>query len=155
MKKDVLISIKGNICAEGELGLPDVLEFITEGKLYHKNDKYYLIYEESTLTGMKGTTTLKVEENIPKRVTLYRRGGKDGIMIFEQGVKHLTHYDTGMGIFNVTVNTHAISSSIKETGGDLHIKYSIDVNSQFTGSNHINISVKEANFSNDKFNQIS
>ena len=35
----------------------EVIELITEGKFYKKSDAYYLVYDESEISGMQGTTT--------------------------------------------------------------------------------------------------
>ena len=42
----------------------EVIELITEGKFYKKSDAYYLVYDESEISGMQGTTTtLKIKDN--------------------------------------------------------------------------------------------
>src|SRR3712207_7978947 len=52
-KKDAIISIKSE-----QASIEDgTVEVVTKGKLYKKNDLYYAIYEETEISGMKGTTT--------------------------------------------------------------------------------------------------
>ena len=54
----------------------EVIELITEGKFYKKSDAYYLVYDESEISGMQGTTTtLKIKdmtmEMLTKSVDVY------------------------------------------------------------------------------------
>lgn len=58
MKKDVLITIKGTQKIGNE---KDVIEMVTTGRFYRKNQMYYISYEETEATGYEGCrTTLKV-----------------------------------------------------------------------------------------------
>jgi len=138
MKKDVIISIVGR--QRDLMGENNVSEFITVGSLYKKLDKYYLIYKESEETGIEGMTTVKIDN---KRITITRSGPSCSMLIFEEGQKHLCHYDTGLGIFNIGVATRNIGSSIGETGGELAINYTLEINNVFASTNSFHITVKE------------
>ena len=61
--KNVTLKISG-----GEFGMPEDadgnVEIITEGKLYKRNGKTYLRYDELPISGMEGcVTTLIMDEN--------------------------------------------------------------------------------------------
>lgn len=149
MKTDVIISIKGTQKTDAA---SDCVEFITEGTLDAEQNKYFISYAESEVTGLSGNTTLLIEEG---RVIMTRTGDNSSHMIFEEGVRHLSHYDTGFGVFNVGVNTHSIGSTIGADGGELRVKYSIEINNEYTGMNTFFITVKGAEPTNDKFDTIS
>ena len=72
MGKEALISIKSD-----QVGVEDgKIEVVTKGKLYKKNDLYYAVYEETEISGMKGTTTtLKIGSD---KLSLIRIGTKIG-----------------------------------------------------------------------------
>ncbi len=139
MKKDVIIKIKGSQEIDHDT---DIVELITEGHLYEREQKYYIVYKETEMTGFDGTTTtLKLE---PQKVTMMRRGATISQLIFEKGQRHLTHYDTGLGIFNVGVTTSNLDLSFSMDGGCVAIDYDIEVNNLLTSKNRFEISVKGA-----------
>ena len=149
MKRDVIISIKG---VQADRGERDNIELITEGTLYRKKDKYYISYVESEVTGLSGRTTLKVED---QKVTMVRTGKTGTQMVFEQGKRYLSHYDTGFGIFNIGVNTQSIKNNIGDCGGSLKVRYTIDINNELATSSSFHISVKEALPVNAEHNTVS
>ena len=140
MKKDVLISIKGVYNSDDD---KDVIELFTTGQYYKKNGCYYICYEESEATGFEGSkTTLKVEEE--KMVTLVRSGTANSQLIVEQGVRHHCHYDVGCGDLLVGVRGKRIKSSLTDKGGNLEIKYSLDINAMYSSENEMYIHIKES-----------
>ena len=139
MKKEVLIQIKGN---QKTVEDSDFIELTTVGNLYKKNEHYYLKYEESEATGFEGAvTTLKVEGQ--DKVTLTRSGSVRSQLIVEKGIRHLCHYDTGYGEMVIGIFGESIRSTLKDTGGRLHFKYTLDVNTGFESENEISILVKQ------------
>jgi len=140
MKKDVLISIKGVFNSDND---QDVVELFTTGQYYKRKGCYYISYEESVATGFEGcTTTLKVEQE--KMVTLKRSGTANSQLIVEQGVRHQCHYDVGFGDLLVGVLGSRIKNSLTDKGGNLEIKYSLDINSMYASVNEMYINIKES-----------
>lgn len=140
MKKDVLISIKG-VYQTGEDN--DEIEIFTTGEYYRKNDSYYICYDESEATGFSGSrTTLKVEQE--SKVTLERTGTASSQLIVEPGVRHQCNYDVGYGNMTIGVSGGHIKSSLTETGGNLVIKYSLDINTLLASENEMYVNVKES-----------
>lgn len=140
MKKDVLISIRGIYGSEDE---QDVIELFTTGQYYKRGGCFYISYEESELTGFEGSkTTLKVEEE--RMVTLRRSGKTSTQLIVEQGVRHQCHYDTGFGDMLVGVQGNRIKSSLTDAGGNLEIRYSLDINTMYSSENEMYIHIKES-----------
>jgi len=139
MKKDVLITIKGLQSYEDQDD--DTIELVTTGTYYKKDDDYYIVYKESELTGLgETTTTVKVE---PNRVTVIRFGDTKSHMIFEEGEKHISYYDTGVGALTVGVSTRQIRKSLNDFHATIVIDYAMEINNSVVGENAFNISVKE------------
>ena len=102
MTDNVIISIKGTqVSAEGG---PDEMELVTAGVLNQEGEgRYTISYEESELTGLEGTTTV-VRVDGP-RVTLLREGSINSQMVFEEGQRHLSMYETPYGSLSVGILT--------------------------------------------------
>lgn len=139
MTDNVIISIKGKqLYAEGG---PDEMELVTAGTL-KRDDRggYTISYQESELTGLEGTTTvLRVDG---RRVTLLREGNINSQMVFEEGRKHLSMYETPYGSLSIGVQTRRMRSTLSEAGGDLEIDYAIEVDNLVAGQNLFRMNVK-------------
>jgi uncharacterized beta-barrel protein YwiB (DUF1934 family) len=141
MDKPVIISIKGMQSYEDQNNEP--IELITEGRLAGDLDSgYTLSYQESHITGLEGTlTTFQIEKG---RITLLRVGEVNSQMVFEEGRKHLSMYETPYGALTVGVNTHKAHSNIGEAGGDIEINYAIEIDHAVAGENFFQINVRES-----------
>jgi uncharacterized beta-barrel protein YwiB (DUF1934 family) len=99
-----------------------------------------LSYEETALTGMKGTvTTFAVEGG---QVVLTRTGTVNSQMVFEEGRQHTSLYETPYGELAVDIQTSRLRHNLTERGGLLEIQYSIAVEQALTGRNRFKIRVK-------------
>ena len=137
MHDNVIISIKGKHVNENG---PDEMELVTEGRLIC-NDKGVLVsYQETELTGLQGTTTM-LRINGPV-VTLLREGTVNSQMVFEEGRRHLSMYETPYGSMSVGINTRRVKNTISETGGDLEIDYAIEIDNLMVGRNYFSMNVK-------------
>lgn len=140
MEKNVVISIKGMQKYQGQD--PDTVELVTEGRLQREGDSYTLSYQESEITGLEGTlTTIRVE---PEQVTLLRVGEFNSQMVFQEGRRHLSMYNTPYGAMAIGVNTRRLSAQMDEAGGDIEIDYALEVDHAVAGRNSFQINVKEA-----------
>ena len=140
MEKDVVISIKGMQNYEGEDS--DTIELVTEGRLTRDEGGYTLSYQESELTGLEGTlTTIQVEG---EQVTLMRVGEVNSQMVFQEGRRHLSMYNTPYGAMAIGVNTRHLMADLTDQGGDIEIDYAIEVDHAIAGRNVFQIKVKEA-----------
>ena len=140
MEKEVIISIKG--MQDFEQTGKDSIELVTRGSLGRKAGLITLCYEESELTGLEGTlTTIQVE---PERVTMMRTGQVNTQMVFQEGRRHLSMYNTPYGAMAIGVNTHHLLAEVDDKGGDIEIDYAIEVDHAMAGRNIFKINVKEA-----------
>ena len=140
MEKDVIISIKG--MQKYEDADPDTIELVTEGRLEGDGQGYTLSYQESQLTGLGGTlTTLQVEG---ERVTLLRVGEVNSQMVFEEGRRHMSMYDTPYGAMAIGINTRHLYADLSEQGGSIEIDYALEIDHALAGRNLFQIQVTEA-----------
>jgi len=142
MEKDVVISVKG--MQKYENADPEAVELVTEGRLARDEGGYTLSYQESEITGLEGTrTTIRVEED-GELVTLIREGGFNAQMVFQEGRRHLSMYNTPYGAMAIGVNTRHLLADLNDQGGDIEIDYSIELDHAMAGRNVFQIKVKEA-----------
>lgn len=137
MSENVIISIVGRQVSENG---PDQMELVTDGTLTRDaKGGYTIAYEESELTGLEGTTTMVHIEG--RQVTLLREGTVNSQMVFEEGRRHLSMYETPYGAMSVGINTRRLRSTIGEGGGELEIDYAIEIDNLLAGQNlfHMNV----------------
>ena len=140
MDKSVIISIKGKQSYEDVED--ETIELVTEGLLNKEGEgEYTLSYQESELTGLEGTlTTFQVEQG---RITLMRIGEVNSQMVFEEGRRHLSMYNTPYGALSVGVSTRRMRSDLRRDGGSIEIHYAIEIDHAVAGQNLFQISVRE------------
>ena len=119
----------------------DEMEFLTDGVFSRKGRSFFISYRESELTGIEGAvTTLQVE---PRRVTMTRLGEDGGTsLVFEQGRKHMSHYDIPMGSLLVGISAQRVGVDLSDAGGEVQVDYSVEVDHAYTGENNIRIRVR-------------
>ena len=90
-------------------GESNTIEMMTEGKYYVKNGSIYLVYDESELSGMEGsTTTVKIDDDKDRKVMMKRFGSNESKLIFEKGIRHKSTYRTMYGDMDMEVVTSQI-----------------------------------------------
>ena len=140
MENNVIISIQGR--QSYEQAEEETIELVTEGCLQPDGaEGYTLSYQESELTGLEGTlTTFQIERD---RVTLLRMGEVNSQMVFEEGRRHLSMYDTPYGALSIGVNTRRMRSDLSASGGSIEIDYAIEIDHALAGQNLFRIQVRE------------
>ena len=140
MNENVIISIRGQQLFDDQE--PDVMELITPGRLEQTEDGFTLSYQESELTGLEGTTTVFRIQG--QQVTLVREGEVNSLMVFEEGQRHLSMYETPYGALSVGINTRRMKTDLSPSGGDIEIDYAIEVDHAVTGQNLFQIHITQA-----------
>lgn len=142
MEKEVIISIKGK--QEVGDGPAESMELVTKGWMRCMDGVYTLAYQESEVTGLEGTlTTIKVEQE-EERVTLTRVGEYNSEMIFEEGCRHLSLYNTPYGAVSMGVNTRHLLAELDDNGGCVEVDYTLEVEGAVVGRNTFQIRAKDA-----------
>jgi len=138
MEQNVVISIKG--VQKYENAQPDAMELVTRGTMARDEAGYRLVYQESEMTGLEGTSTIiRVE---PEQVILTREGEFTTQMVFQEGRRHLSMYNTPYGSMTVGVNTRHLLAQVDEGGGRIEIDYAIEIDHAVAGRNLFSIEVK-------------
>ena len=112
--------------------------YVTKGK------NRYIIYKEYDEDNPHAlvTSILKIEGN--QKVTLIRNGAQNSRLILEKGQLHQCHYYTGYASMMVGVFANHINTDLTDSGGNLEVSYSLDINAGLTSLNEIFIHIKEA-----------
>ena len=138
-ENNVIISIKGVQSSPEQES--ETIELVTEGRLESDGESgFTLSYQESEVTGMEGTlTTFQIEKD---RVTLLRLGEFNSQMVFEQGRRHLSMYNTPYGALAVGINTRRMKVELAGLEGRIEITYAIEIDHAVAGENCFKIDVK-------------
>ena len=138
MEDNAMISLKTLQNVDGEEEVNEI-ELQTKGRFAEKNGKFYIIYEESELTGFEdSTTTIKVDVDA---ISMTRTGRYSSKMIFKKGEKRLCNYATPYGTIPVGVNPTLLASRLDENGGTVEIEYIMDIDNQDYFKNRLNLTV--------------
>jgi len=136
--KKVFISIKGlPVFSTND---DDAFELMTDGVYQRHNGVSTFTYAESMLTGQDGMlTTFDVEQD---RVILKRGDGLSGDMIFSENQKQHFLYDTPFGSVMLGIDTHRITKNMSDDGGNLEIRYDIEVDNVSVSQNLFKIKIR-------------
>ena len=138
MKRAVILSIRGKQSYLEQD--PEIIELVTEGTMEFRDGGWDISYEESDLTGLKGTTTtFRVE---PGCITLTRKGPLNSQMIFREGVFHESLYEMEFGAMMITVCANRVDFAIGEQGGTIDLTYAIDIENTAAGFIEYHLDIK-------------
>lgn len=138
---NAVISLKG--IQTGTDNKTTTIELMSEAIFYKKDGTYYIVYKETEITGMEGTTTtVKVCEDA---ISLIRFGTICSNMFFKEGHKHVCTYDTMYGSLDLELQANTVNIKMTDTGGELYIDYDIEVGGNKLGVNNFYIKVRTIN----------
>lgn len=134
--KEIIIKIEGT----QNFGSSDSekMELTTDGTIEKIENQTIITYEESELTGMEGTTT-KIIINDNGIVELSRKGTTNSELVFEEGKKNISYYDTEAGAFSISVFASYVEANVEEEFGELEIEYVLEVDGRPIGQNEIRL----------------
>lgn len=108
-------------------GLPEEAEMMMEGRLVITSRRAELVYDESELTGMEGSTTkIGFDLACPELISLLRSGSVSTALIFEPKKRHVCVYNTPFSAFEVCVQTLRVQNELLENG-TLYLDYLIEI----------------------------
>ena len=137
---NVVITLRGKQYLEE--GAPEAIELVTEGLMEWKDGCCTLTYLETELTGMGSTKT--VIQARGEEVTILREGEVYTQMVFRQGKRHLSLYNTPYGKMTIGVHARHVLVDLDENGGDLELDYNIEMDHAVTGRNVFAIHVERS-----------
>ncbi len=139
MDKNYIISVTGIQEVEGE---KDKVEVITEGDMVKKNGHTYISYKEYNEDNPKicSHNLIKIEND--GKITVIRKGETESRLILEKDKRHQCCYRTMAGNLMIGIFTEDVDIDLKESGGKLRVKYSIDFNNDLMSKNELRIKIK-------------
>ncbi|MBC2579885.1 DUF1934 domain-containing protein [Clostridium sp. DJ247] len=136
MNKKAIVSISSKQVGNEE----EAIEVVTPGDFYYKDNLYYAVYEETTISGMEGTTTtLKIGKNT---LSLIRVGNTSAKMEFEEKRENISMYNTPYGTIELRIKTNNLNINIDNNGGDIFIDYHMSVSGQSSQNTLLSINIK-------------
>lgn len=140
MKREVILSLRG--CQNYPEQEPDTIEMVTEGTLEMFPGGWRVEYQESELTGLQGVTTIFSSHE--GAITLTRKGALNSQMVFQEGVRHDSLYETDLGALMISVTAQKITDAVTETGGTVDLSYAIEIENTTAGTidYHLDVRVK-------------
>ncbi len=139
--EDVILLIRGQQTLPDQD--PESFELRTEGLLTRKGDgTYTLSYQESEMTGMKGTRT--IFQISPDYMTMQRVGTVNAYMMFRDGQRYQSMYSTPYGELEMNISTQRLRVRMEEDGGELEVVYTIEMNHMVTGRHQLSIQIQPA-----------
>ena len=76
--------------------------------------------------------------------SIRRSGTATSNLVIETNKKHYCHYAMPFGEMVIGVYTHAIRNRLTPEGGELFLRYTIDMNGSYLSDNEIRLSVRKA-----------
>ncbi|MCR1899481.1 DUF1934 domain-containing protein [Irregularibacter muris] len=140
MKKKVWLSIKGKQQTQDQEA--EIIELLTEGELYNKDKSQYILYKESEVSGMEGTTTtVKIEGD---QVTIIRLGTTNSHLVFKKGKKKYNRYETPYGDLLMSISTKNVDVEYNEEKDPIaiHLDYNMEIDGAHGSRNTLDIQVK-------------
>lgn len=133
MTKEVMIAIRGlQVLTEAE---EDRIEVIFPGEYRYRNGKHYLVFEEA-IEGVEqaSLSTIKISDHT---MELIRKGPVGTRMMFEEGRKHVSSYQTPFGSMKAGVLANRIRLLEQEDRLEVDVTYLLDLDGQFISENRI------------------
>ncbi len=136
MTKEVLVSVAG---LQLDIDSDNVIEVISQGKYYFKNNKHYIIYKEfdENIPNNVTKNTIKIS---PSHIDISKRGVNSVNMIFEEGKETMSYYETPFGSLLIGINTSKISVDTSDNNIEAKINYILSVN--YTQVSECDITIK-------------
>ena len=120
-------------------------EFRTEGILAFRDGRVVLEYDDSVLfDGEKTGVEISFEEKNPELVSMIRHGAVSSAMVYEQGKRHITAYNTPYMVFELCINTLKVKNKLlNEENRILELDYVIEIHGSKAERTKMKISVKD------------
>ena len=118
----------------------DETEFFTTGTFEETDKGFVIIYGENAEIGYESCTVTITAEG--EAITIERSAPAPSLLTVEKGKKHYCVYGTPFGDFMMGINAFEVKNELNPEGGNLYLRYSIDINSDFVSENELKIAIK-------------
>ena len=136
MNKDVLIHVRGLQLMETD-DEQEPIEIVVPGLYYFRNGSHYLRYEE--MLDDSAQTTVNYIKMSSEGVEIRKQGQVNVHMVFEQGKKNKTFYNTPYGTLQMGIA--ATGLELKESEDDIQMKvdYALDMNEEHVADCYLTV----------------
>lgn len=140
-EKEVEITVKGIHKNQED---DDIIETITKGIYYEKNNKIYISYLDTSLDNVK--TVVKINS---KKVSVIRFGLTNTNLIFEKNITHKMPYETPYGVFEICSKTNDISINRSINNIEVVVDYYMEIDDMIISDNIFYINIKQIEHINE------
>jgi uncharacterized beta-barrel protein YwiB (DUF1934 family) len=129
-----------SVMSEDIIEKDNKIELMTLGTFFKKEEKYYVVYDETEISGMKGTkTTFKIS---PDKFSLIRMGTTNAKMEFELNSESMSLYNTPYGVIEIKIKTNVLDINVSDNGGDVMIIYDMTIGNEKIQSTLLKVNIK-------------
>jgi len=132
------VKIKVNNKQTSPDGSKDVVSYEGEGNYKFKNDKHYLIYNESN-KGLEDVKTILRLNESENNILLKRASPNEMRQMFDVDNRCKFKYNIGSHKMNFITNTKSIEMKIDDKEGKIKIKYDLLQGNQIFTSNNLKV----------------
>ena len=136
MNKDVLIHVRGLQMMETD-DAQEPIEIVVPGQYYFRNGSHYLRYEEM-LDDTAGTTVNYIKMS-PNGVEVRKQGQVNVHMVFEEGKKNKTFYNTPYGTLQMGISATGLELKESEDGIQMKVDYALDMNEEHVADCYLTV----------------
>ena len=136
MNKDVLIHVRGLQMMETD-DEQEPIEIVVPGQYYFRNGTHYLRYEE--MLDDTAETTVNYIKMSPNGVEVRKQGQVNVHMVFEEGKKNKTFYNTPYGTLQMGISATGLELKESEDGIQMKVDYALDMNEEHVADCYLTV----------------
>lgn len=136
MNKDVLIHVRGLQMMETD-DAQEPIEIVVPGQYYFRNGSHYLRYEE--MLDDTAETTVNYIKMSPNGVEVRKQGQVNVHMVFEDGKKNKTFYNTPYGTLQMGISATGLELKESEDGIQMKVDYALDMNEEHVADCYLTV----------------
>lgn len=136
MNKDVLIHVRGLQMMETD-DAQEPIEIVVPGQYYFRNGSHYLRYEE--MLDDTTETTVNYIKMSPNGVEVRKQGQVNVHMVFEEGKKNKTFYNTPYGTLQMGISATGLELKESEDGIQMKVDYALDMNEEHVADCYLTV----------------
>lgn len=136
MNKDVLIHVRGLQMMETD-DAQEPIEIVVPGQYYFRNGSHYLRYEE--MLDDTAETTVNYIKMSPNGVEVRKQGQVNVHMVFEEGKKNKTFYNTPYGTLQMGISATGLELKESEDGIQMKVDYALDMNEEHVADYYLTV----------------
>lgn len=136
MNKDVLIHVRGLQMMETD-DAQEPIEIVVPGQYYFRNGSHYLRYEE--MLDDTAETTVNYIKMSPNGVEVRKQGQVNVHIVFEEGKKNKTFYNTPYGTLQMGISATGLELKESEDGIQMKVDYALDMNEEHVADCYLTV----------------